>query len=116
MQKLPYCVCFVILSAYFCRVYMFLSHSCVSNDDEWSEWSLSEDEDEVEVGGDDDSDIDDVNKPDAESMCNKVIQFIRGLCILINFARIVGKMIWGRLNNILLLCPAIIISILCVNL
>lgn len=81
----------------------FLSHPCVSNDDVWSEWSLSEDEDKVEVGGDEDWDIDDVDKPDTESMCNKVIQFIRGLCTLRNFTRIVGKMIWGRLDNSLLL-------------
>lgn len=54
------------------------SSSTSCNDGDWSEWSYSEDEDDVEVGGDEHWDIDDVDKPDAESMFNKVIQFIRG--------------------------------------
>ncbi|KAI3452047.1 hypothetical protein Pfo_008712 [Paulownia fortunei] len=60
------------------------STSCNDDDDEdeeedGSEWNDSEDEEEDEAQVDEDEDCDDahVEKDDAESMCNKVIQFIR---------------------------------------
>ncbi|KAH6788253.1 SAP domain-containing protein [Perilla frutescens var. hirtella] len=53
------------------------STSC-DDDDDWSDWNNSDDEDNAEVSVDEDREIDDVDKPDEESMCNKVIRFIEG--------------------------------------
>ncbi|XP_042022388.1 zinc finger CCCH domain-containing protein 62-like [Salvia splendens] len=57
------------------------STSCdddIDDDFDWRERNYSQDENKAKLRGHDDWHSDDVDKPNAESMCNKVIHFIRG--------------------------------------